>query len=202
LMFGTLPAWALGFYLSPESTAVNSGDVFGVDIGFNNNTDVLLNGIVITFSYDENYLELQDTDTGNMTTTGSGPNGTNIMDSKHFSEWNTDLDMISNLQQQYMSSYPYAIHYEAMYSSDTTRNGIFGRAYFKTLKPTLSTQLTFGPHYGLDEGVYIDPDYNPVNVTGNAGASVTIVPEPHSLLLLLGGLTGLSVFIKKNRKHS
>lgn len=195
------PAHALNFYLTPQSTAVNVGDVFGVDIGLNNDSGALLNGAVLTFSYDESYLELQDTDAGNMTGTGSGPSGTNIMDAKHFSGWDTGLDMIANLQQQYMLSHPYAVHYEVMYTSDAARDGIFGRAYFKALKSSPSTQLVFGSFYGLDEGIYIDPDYNPVNVTDNVDASVDVVPEPGTLSLLLGGLTGITVFIKKNRKR-
>ena len=194
------PAQAVNFYLSPEATAVNVGQVFGVDIGFNNNESVLLNGVVVTFSYDENYLQLQDTDESNMTGTGSGPDGINIMDANHFSGWNTDLDMIANLQENYMLSHPYAVHYEVMYASNIARDGIFGRAFFKALQVTPTpTDLIFGSYYGEDEGLYINPDYNPVEVTGNLGASINVVPEPNSLLLL--GLSSLFLFRKIRPKN-
>jgi hypothetical protein len=189
LALGPTRAHALNFYLSPQASTVNTGDIFGVDIGFNNNTGVLLNGAVVTFGYDENYLELQDTDAGNLLGTGSGPDGANIMDANHFSGWNTNLDVIDNQQQNWITSHPFAVHYEVIYTTDATRDGIFGRAYFKALKPTAaSTSLAFGPYYGLDEGVYIDPSFNVVQVTGNTGADINVVPEPASLILMGTGL--------------
>lgn len=201
MLFTASSADALNFYLTPDSMAVNVGDIFGVDVGFNNNESVLLNGVVVTFSYDENYLQLQDTDAGNVSGTGSGPDGTNIMDANHFAGWNTNFDMLANRQELYMSSHPYAIHYEVMYSNNEARNGIFGRAYFKALQQTSSpTNLAFGSYYGEDEGLYIDPNYNVIGVTGNAGSSVNVIPEPNSLLLL--GLGSLLIIKRKSRKRS
>lgn len=193
------PAEALNFYLSPDSSIVNMGDVFSVDIGFNNTDNVSFNGVAVTLSYDEDYLQLQDTDDGNMPASDSGPAGTNITDANHFGGWNSNLDMILNQQEQYMSSHPYAIHYEVIHAGNEARNGIFGRAYFKALKATSSpTNLEFGSYYGEDEALYIDPDYNLIEVTGNAGASVNVVPEPTSALLL--GIGGFFVFSKIRRK--
>lgn len=193
------PAEALNFYLSPGSSIVNVGDIFGLEVGFNNSENVLFNGAVVTFSYDENYLQLQDTDNGNMPDSSSGPAGTNITDANHFGGWNSSLDMVLNQQEQYMSSHPYAIHYEVIYAGNEARNGVFGKAYFKALKATSSpTNLAFGSYYGEDEALYIDPDYNLIQVSGNMGASVNVVPEPASALLL--GIGGFFVLSKIRRK--
>ena len=192
-------AWAVNFYLNPESTNVSVGDVFGVDIGFNNDENVLFNGVVLTFSYDGSYLELQDTDAGNMAGSGSGPGGDNIMDANHFDGWNTGLEMIANQQQNWMSAHPCAVHYEVMYGVNALRDGIFGRAYFKALKVISSTDLMFGLYYGQDESLYIDAGDNLVNVTGNLGASVNVVPEPGSFMLLGSGLSGLMLLGRRKR---
>lgn len=193
LAFSSSRAHALNFYLSPQASTVNAGDIFGVDVGFNNNTGVLLNGVVVTFGYDENYLELQDTDAGNLLGTGSGPDGTNIMDANHFSGWNTNFDAIANQQQNWITSHPFAVHYQVMYAIDAARDGIFGRAYFKALKPTVSpVNLAFGSYYGRDAALYLDADLNSVPVSGNIGADINVVPEPASLILMGMGLLAVA----------
>ena len=195
------PAQGVNFYLSPNTTTVNVGDTFWVDIGFNNDDDVLLNGVVVTFSYDESYLELLDTDEDNLSDSGSGPGGINIMDANHFPGWDTSLEMIANRQENWMSDYPYAIHYEVMYGNNAARDGIFGRAYFKPLKVTPSpTHLVFGSYYGQPEGLYIDSTYEEIGVTGNVGASLTIIPEPGTMFLMGTGLVSLARAFSKKRQ--
>ncbi len=186
-------AWAnIMMHISPPSSAVNPNDIFSVDISLYNPTPSPFDAITIWLGFNPSYLEVQDADLGK---TGiqiiTDPLGTYSFD------WNptNTADNTTGL-----------IDWRAGAFSDRTQTGTFARVNFKALSPVSSTPLTFKfdntwpnePYTKvLNDGIDV-LGLSTDHTDGTVGATVTVVPEPGSIMLM--GM-GLLFLIRKSARY-
>ena len=192
---------AVTISLVPDNVVVGPGGQFNVDLVLNNPLHEGLAGIGVWLKYDKNLLNVIDTDSGNWITSG-----TNISDGPYHSAFNLpgDSGIFDDANDANTDG---EIKWDARRSffdiTDIYPSGTFARITFQAEGNLGSTSLSFA---GTGTGGY--PDTYVVNaaggqiLTGTNDATISVIPEPGTLLLLIGGLPGIAVFIKKDRKPS
>ena len=180
-----------------DTLEVGRGEQFDVDVVLDNAGSEGLVAIGIWIQYDENLLNVVDTDSGNWIT-----EGINILDGLYHIPFDLpgDPGMFDNANDAGIAG---EIAWDARRSwsdwTDITPCGIFATITFEAQDVLGQTALEF---FGAGMGGY--PDTYVMNAAGDqilistSGASVNVIPEPGTILLLSAGL--FSVFGVKRRK--
>ncbi|MDD5072441.1 MAG: cohesin domain-containing protein [Candidatus Omnitrophica bacterium] len=176
--------------LDPSAQDISAGSQFTVNMGVSNPSSQQMTFLNVWFSFDQNYLEVVDSDSGNWITSG-----TNVLDGPYHGAFNWDFHG-QNSADNGTGRISYG---EGSFSTTVTGNGTFAQVTFLAKAPVLNTPINYlvTGTGGLDDTYVTDTDASNI-LGGVSGASVNVVPEPASLLLLAGGLIGMA-FRKKNK---
>ncbi len=182
--------------LVPGTLSISPGQQFNVDVVLNNPYSEGLVGIGLWIKYDKDLLNVVDTDTGNWVTAG-----TNILDGSYHNPFDLpgDPGIFDNLNDADTDG---EIKWDARRSfSDFTNiypSGTFATITFQAEGNLGSTALAF---YGTGTGgvpdTYIMNESAEQILTGTSGATVSVIPEPASLVLMA---TGLSMLVRVLRR--
>lgn len=137
------------------------------------------------------YLEVVDTDSGNWITTGI-----NIWDNPYHSAFNWDFHG-QNVANNSAGTISYG---EGSFATTVLGNGTFTQIHFLTKALVSNTQINYVVSgTGGTEDTYVT-DISANNILGGTtGASVNIVPEPTSLILLSSSLPGVLLILVRRR---
>jgi len=183
-------------YGSPAAQTVGLNDTFSLDLYLNNSDSTTLDSVLSWVSFDPSVLEVQDS---NLSKPGiqiqSDPLGIYGFD---FHVANSADNSTGKIDFQESFSM----------GATTTATGIFARISFKALalSPSTIIGLDFNPTWGMTPTTSVlrsgadilgsSTDHTDAAV----GATVAVVPEPTSVLLLGTGLSSLLIFVKQKRK--
>lgn len=189
----SLPAWATVYLsLQPSSQEVALGSQFTVDMFLSNPTPEQLLSLNVWLTFDPTYLEVVDTDSGNWITTGI-----NIWDNPYHSAFNWDFHG-QNVANNSAGTISYG---EGSFATTVLGNGTFAQIHFLTKALVSNTQINYVVSgTGGTEDTYVT-DISANNILGGTtGASVNIVPEPTSLILLSSSLPGVLLILVRRKK--
>lgn len=196
LLLVVLPTKAqasVSYYLSPSSQTVNLGETFYVDIVLDNPQSDPFITLMSWINFDPNYLAVVDP--GNDGSWITSPD-TNISDSAYHATFSFDWH-IKNEADNSIGEIDYQ---EAVGISTPalTGTGTLARITFQALNITPNTSIWF-PIDGtpIKDNVVLADDGFTNLLTSTTDASVNVVPEPMSIMLLGLGLFGLRFFTKK-----
>ncbi len=197
----SLPAlsWAsAAMYISPSSDTITVGQSITFDIGLSNPTPAQsFDGLDLWLKFDPTKLGVQDTSSGNWTYLKS--TSTQIYDSSHFPGFNS-FGFKGNNEVDNASGWLY--YSVGMAVPALTSSGTFAQVTFKALSLTASTNIYFdydGTSPPRSTRVLLGGvDY--LDRSGTTGATVAVVPEPGSMVLLGLGLGILGVRKKRIKK--
>ena len=188
----TLPAEA-SVYLSlqPSAQDIGAGSQFTVNMNLDNPSSQQLSFLNVWLSFDPNYLEVVDSDSGNWITSG-----TNVLDGPYHGAFNWDFHG-QNSADNGTGRISYG---EGSFSTTVTGNGTFAQIKFLAKAPVLNTPINYlvtGTN-GLDDTYVADTVANNI-LGGTSGADVNVIPEPATLLLFGVGAAGLAKSRRKNK---
>ncbi len=199
ILFLPAQVWAnvTSIYGSPVTQTVGLNDVFTLDLYLNNSDSTTFDSVLSWVSFDPAVLQVQDSN--------PAKSGIQIL-SDPLGIYGFDFHMANSADNSTGK-----IDLQESYSLGATSNatGIFARISFKALalSPSTPISLDFNPVWGMTPTTAVLRSGGDVlgsssdHADGAESATVQIVPEPGSLLLLLSGLTGIAAVIKKGRKH-
>ena len=176
--------------LQPSVQDVGVGSEFTLNMNLTNSSSEQLSFLNIWLSFDPTYLEVVDSDTGNWKTAG-----TNVLDGPYHGVFNWDFHG-QNTADNGTGRISYG---EGSFSSVVTGSGTFAQIKFLAKANALSTPINYlvTGTGGIDD-TYVTGDVT--NILGGVnGATVNVIPEPASMLLLGTGLVGLLGLSRKKR---
>lgn len=184
---------SVSYYLSPSSQTVNPGETFYVDIVLDNSQSDPFITLMSWVNFDPNYLAVIDPGNDGSWITSPDPN---ISDSAYHATFSFDWH-IKNEADNSIGEIDYQ---EAVGISTPalTSTGTLARITFQALNITPNTSIWF-PIDGtpIKDNVVLAEDGFTNLLTSTTDASVNVVPEPMSIMLLGLGLCGLRFFTKK-----
>lgn len=191
LVFSLASTAQAAVYLSLEPSAqdVAIGSQFTLNMNLTNSSPEQLSALNVWLSFDPDYLEVVDSDSGNWITTG-----TNVLDGPYHSDFDWDYHD-HNTADNVAGRIGYG---EGSFSTDVTGSGTFAQIKFLAKSPVLNTPINYllTGTSGVDDTYVYDIDATNI-LGGTSGASVNIIPEPGSMMLLLIGLGGIFSFTKR-----
>lgn len=193
LPYVTAYANVVNMCLGPEWQQVEIGQTFNLTVCIDNSYATEFDTILSWISFNPAYLKVQDADPGSP--------GVQI-ESDPLDIFGFNYHMANTADN--FTGY---IDFEESYLSGGTSNksGVFARITVKAVALTSSSSIDFefDPIWGMTPTTGILRGGNDVlalssdHTDGTIGASVEIVPEPRSLILLGSGLLGILVVMKK-----
>ncbi len=190
----SMPAYA-SVYLSmtPSSQSISVGSEFTLDMALSNSVPEQLSALNVWLSFDPTYLEVVDSDSGNWITTGI-----NVLDGPYQTNFNWDAH-VQNIVDNTNGTISYG---EASLYTNVFGSGTFAQINFLAKSVVLNTPITYKVTgtYGFDD-TYVT-DISADNILGGvSGASVSVIPEPASMLLFGAGLMGMWGRMKRKGKQ-
>ena len=189
-------AGAVTISLTPETLAVGPGDQFNVELVLNNPLNEGLTGVGVWLKYDKDLLNVVDTDSGNWITSG-----TNISDGPYHDPFALpgDPGMFDNANDANTDG---EVKWDSRRSffnfTNISPSGTFARITFQAEGNLGLASLGFA---GTGTGGY--PDTYVVNEAGEQiltdtnDATISIIPEPATIILLITGLGGILSLTRK-----
>ncbi len=175
--------------LEPSTQDVGVGSQFTLNMNLANSSSEQLYAINVWLSFNPAYLEVLDSDSDNWIT-----DGTNVLDGPYHSAFKWDFHG-QNTANNGTGRISYG---EGSFSTTVTGSGTFAQIKFLAKANALNTPINYliTGTGGIDDTYVTDSSANNI-LGGVSGATVTVIPEPGSILLLG---TGLVVMYRRRKK--
>lgn len=199
LMLGSLFVFAfvstsqaeVSLSLDPSAKSVNLNSEFSLNMNLINPNNDPLDFLNVWFSFDPAYLQVVDKDTGNWIT-----DDTNVLDGSYHNSFTWDFH-----GQNIVNNTDGTISYgEGTWEHIVDASGTFAQIWFLAKEPVASTSINYllTGNGGLDD-TYAYSGGNNI-LSGTANASVSVTPEPLSVVLYVVGSSVLALFGFRKRQ--
>lgn len=202
LMLGSLFVFAfvstsqaeVSLSLDPSAKSVGLNSEFALNMNIANTNNDPLSFLNVWLSFDPNYLQVLDRDTDNWIT-----DDINVLDGPYHNNFTWDFHG-QNTADNVNGTISYG---EGAWDNDNIVNasGTFAQVWFLAKMPVLNTSIKylFTGTGGLDDTYAYDSDFDNI-LSGTANASVSVTPEPLSVVLYVVGSSVLALFGFRKRQ--